>query len=83
MINVGSTINPVWFYLINVIDNLSLLATIILLFSCGTTILISFVIFLAWISEDLEEQDISKYLKYLKIASKIIIPCVIIVFFYT
>ena len=79
----GSTINPVWFYLINVIDNLSLLATIILLFSCGTTILISFVIFLAWISEDLEEQDISKYLKYLKIASKIIIPCVIIVFFYT
>ena len=74
-------INPLWFYLIDVVDNLQIVSEIILTLSCIVLLLLSAVMFFEAASSELEEQEKQAYFKYLKTMLKVIIPCIIITTF--
>lgn len=74
-------INPLWFYLIGVVDNLQIVVGIILILSCIALAIVSFIMFFEYSESYLEEREKQTYFKYLKTALKVIIPCVIITIF--
>lgn len=71
-------INPLWFYLIGVVDNLQIVVGIILILSCIALAIVSFIMFFEYLESYLEEREKQTYFKYLKTALKVIIPCIII-----
>lgn len=74
-------INPLWFYLIGVVDNLQIVVGIILILSCIALAIVSLIMFFEYSELYLEEQEKQAYFKYLKITLKVIIPCIIITSF--
>ena len=74
-------INPLWFYLIDVVDNLQIVVGIILILSCIALAIVSLIMFFEYSELYLEEQEKQAYFKYLKITLKVIIPCIIITSF--
>ena len=71
-------INPLWFYLIDVVDNLQIVVGIILMLSCIAFAIVSLIMFFEYSELYLEEREKQTYFKYLKTALKVIIPCIII-----
>lgn len=71
-------INPLWFYLIDVVDNLQTVVGIILMLSCIALAIVSLIMFFEYSELYLEEREKQTYFKYLKTALKVIIPCIII-----
>ena len=74
-------INPLWFYLIGVVDNLQIVVGIILILSCIALAIVSLIMFFEYSELYLEEREKQTYFKYLKTALKVIIPCIIITSF--
>lgn len=74
-------INPLWFYLIDVVDSLQIVVDIILILSCIALAIVSLIMFFEYSELYLEEQEKQAYFKYLKITLKVIIPCIIITSF--
>ena len=71
-------INPLWFYLIDVVDKINSICMIILIFACIALAIVSFIMFFEYSELYLEEQEKQTYFKYLKTALKVIIPCIIL-----
>lgn len=71
-------INPLWFYLIDIVDNLQIVVDIILILSCIALAIVSLIMFFEYSELYLEEREKQTYFKYLKTALKVIIPCIII-----
>ena len=74
-------INPLWFYLIDVVDSLQTVVGIILILSCIALAIVSLIMFFEYSELYLEEQEKQAYFKYLKTILKVIIPCIIITSF--
>ena len=74
-------INPLWFYLIDVVDSLQIVVGIILMLSCIALAIVSIIMFFEYSELYLEEREKQTYFKYLKTALKVIIPCIIITSF--
>lgn len=78
-------INPLWFYLISIVDNLQIVVGIILILililSGIALVIVSFIMFFEYGESYLNEQEKQTYFKYLKIMLKIIIPCITITIF--
>lgn len=74
-------INPLWFYLISIVDNLQIVVGIILILSGIALAIVSFIMFFEYGESYLNEQEKQTYFKYLKIMLKIIIPCITITIF--
>ena len=74
-------INPLWFYLIDVVDSLQIVVGIILMLSCIALAIVSIIMFFEYSELYLEEREKQAYFKYLKITLKVIIPCIIITSF--
>lgn len=74
-------INPLWFYLIDVVDNLSMVSIILLIISILAFAIISFCAVASFIDDTLEEKEKQICLKYLKMTLKVIIPCATIALF--
>lgn len=71
-------INPLWFYLISVVDNLQTVVGIILILSCIALAIVSILMFFESAELYLEEPEKQAYFKYLKTTLKVIIPCIIL-----
>lgn len=74
-------INPLWFYLIDIVDGVRFTSKLMLLVSLITLAIISFATLFCWLEDMLEENKKKSYFKYLKLVLKVIIPCVIITIF--
>ena len=74
-------INPLWFYLIYVVDNLQIVFEIILTLSCIALAIICFIMFFEYAELYIDEKEKQIYFKCLKTLLKVIIPCVIITTF--
>ena len=74
-------INPLWFYLIDVVDNINLICMIMLVIALIALSAISVCVVSDMISDIIEENEKQAYFKYLKITLKVIIPCIIITSF--
>ena len=71
-------INPLWFYLIDVVDNLQTVPGVILIIACIAFAIISILMFFESAESYLEESEKQAYFKYLKTTLKVIIPCIIL-----
>ena len=74
-------INPLWFYLIDIVDGVKSTCTFMLIVSFTVLAIISFVFLFSWSEDNLEEKEKQSYFRYLKLVLKVIIPCVIITIF--
>ena len=74
-------INPLWFYLIDVVDNLQIVFSSILILSCIVLVIICFIMFFEYGESYIDEKEKQIYFKCLKTLLKVIIPCVIITTF--
>lgn len=74
-------INPLWFYLIDVVDGVNFTSTLMLFVSLIALAIISFGTLFCWLEDTLEENEKKSYFKYLKLVLKVIVPCVIITIF--
>ena len=71
-------INPLWFYLIDVVDNINLICIIILVTAFIALCYISICAFSDMAGNIIGEDEKQAYFKYIKISLKVIIPCVIL-----
>lgn len=74
-------INPLWFYLIDIVDGVKSTCTFMLIVSFTVLAIISFVFLFSWSEDNLEEKEKQSYFRYLKLVLKVIIPCFIITIF--
>lgn len=74
-------INPLWFYLIDIVDGVKSTCTFMLIVSFTALAIVSFVFLFSWSEDNLEEKEKQSYFRYLKLVLKVIIPCVIITIF--
>lgn len=74
-------INPLWFYLIDVVDGVKVTSTFMLIVSIIALAIDSFISLFSWSEDNLEEKEKQSYFRYLKLMLKVIIPCVIITIF--
>lgn len=74
-------INPLWFYLIDIVDNINLICMIMLVIAFIALGLISICVFGDMVDDTLGENEKQNYFKYIKISLKVIIPCIIITSF--
>ena len=74
-------INPLWFYLIDIVDGVKSTCTFMLIVSFTVLAIISFVFLFSWSEDNLEEKEKQSYFRYLKLMLKVVIPCVIITIF--
>lgn len=74
-------INPLWFYLIDVVDNINLICMtmLVIAFIVSGFILLSMFIFAS--EGCIVEDEKRAFFKYIKISLKVIIPCIIITSF--
>lgn len=71
-------INPLWFYLIDIVDGVKLTCEFMLTVSFIALALASFAFLFFWLEDNLEEKEKQAYFKYLKTTLKVIIPCIIL-----
>lgn len=71
-------INPLWFYLIDVVSEIDLICMIILIIACIALAIISLLMFFESAESYLVEPEKQAYFKYLKTTLKVIIPCIIL-----
>lgn len=74
-------INPLWFYLIDVVDGVKFTCAFMLIVSFIALAIISFVFLFLWSEDNLEEKEKQSYFRYLKLVLKVIIPFAIITIF--
>ena len=74
-------INPLWFYLIDVVDNINLICMIILIIALIALCVIAICAVSDIVSDIIREDEKQAYFKYIKISLKVIIPCIIITSF--
>lgn len=74
-------INPLWFYLIDVVDGVKFTCAFMLIVSFIALAIVSFVFLFSWSEDNLKEKEKQSYFRYLKLVLKVIIPCVIITIF--
>ena len=71
-------INPLWFYLIDIVDGVKLTCEFMLTVSFIALALASCAFLFFWLEDNLEEKEKQAYFKYLKTTLKVIIPCIIL-----
>lgn len=71
-------INPLWFYLIDVVDKINLICMIILIIACIALAIVSLIMFFESAESYSDEREKQAYFKYLKITLKVIIPCLLL-----
>lgn len=74
-------INPIWFYLIDVVDNINLICMIMLVIAFIAVGIISICVLCDVMADIIGEDEKQAYFKYIKISLKVIIPCIIITSF--
>lgn len=74
-------INPLWFYLIDIVDNINLICMIILIIALIALCAIAICAVSDIVSDIIGEDEKQAYFKYLKTALKVIISCIIITSF--
>ena len=74
-------INPLWFYLIDVVDKINLICIIMLVIALIVLSAISICVVSDMVGDIIEEDEKQAYFKYIKISLKVIIPCIIITSF--
>lgn len=71
-------INPLWFYLIDVVDKINLICMIILIIALIALCAIAICAVCDITSDIIGEDEKQAYFKYIKISLKVIIPCIIL-----
>lgn len=74
-------ISPVWFYLIDIVDGINLVSSIILLISVILFGAIFICVLGDTLDNNLSENEKSIYVRHFKSILKVIIPCIIIMIF--